>query len=312
MTAGVLVTGAGGMLGRAAVAALAAAGHEVAAAYHRAPPPHAAPAARWFPLELLATGAGAELAAAAPAAIVHCAAAIPPRDAGREAVQAREANRTMDGAVIAACEEAGARLVYLSGTSVYGLGDERFDEDSPLAPGGPYVESKVAAEERIAAELSDYSVLRVSAPYGPGQPTRTVLSLFTDLALASQPLRYHGTGARCQDFIAAEDVAGAIVAAVSGSGPAVYNVASGAPVSMAELARAVVAAVGSTSDVGPSGRPDPQEHHRARYDVSRIAAELGWRPRVPLRRGLHRYVEDRRAEGSVPAGDGAAPRPTPT
>jgi UDP-glucose 4-epimerase len=144
----VLVTGAGGFVGSAAVRALEAAGQRVIAA-------------RRPGVDVLDP---ATLAAAMPGVetVVHCAVGGP-----RDTATIVEGTRN----VLSAARAAGvARFVQLSSVAVYGPAAGRVDEDAPTdRPHGAYGAAKVAAE-RLCREVSDdmaVAILRPSLIYGP-------------------------------------------------------------------------------------------------------------------------------------------------
>ncbi len=227
--------------------------------------------------------------------VVHCAAVLPDRDSGVEAEQAARTNSLLDRRMIELCLRKGARLIFLSGTSVYGMSDcSALKEEARLSPAGPYVSAKVESEKRMLAELPGRStILRVSAPYGAGQRSRTVLKTFIERALVDLDLMYHGTGRREQDFTAVSDVASAIACAVSNEDVSgIFNIASGSPISMRALAELVVHVIpGTKSRVVPSGQHDPQEGNRASFDISKAREMLGWYPMVRLEDGIREWAE---------------------
>lgn len=291
----VLVTGAGGFLGRRVSERLAREGHEVVAVV-RPGCPAAAHGARTVGLDLLEPGAVRRALKDGPEVVAHFAALTPPSFFGPEAERAAEANRRIDENVFLACEEMGARAVYASGTSVYGQGgSEVRDETSPVSPVGPYAAAKLEGEragERLRRRGLAFTALRISAPYGPGQRARTVLRLFIERGLQGLPLLYHGTGSRRQDFTHVDDVADAVTRACRLAPSGIYNVCAGRPVTMRELAELVVRCLpGCTSRVGPSGREDAQEGAGASYSNERARRELGWRPRVSLEEGVSDWAE---------------------
>ena len=105
----------------------------------------------------------------------------------------------VDGAlrVADACAESGAKLVFLSSTSVYGGVDGEADETTALdccPPDNPYATSKLRAE-RLIAELAreatlPFVIARCGTIYGPsaGMRFHTAVSRFCWQAAVGQPL----------------------------------------------------------------------------------------------------------------------------
>ena len=152
-----LVTGAGGMLGRAVVDAAARLGHDVRGCARA---------------ELDVTDEAATrqaIAAARPYAIVNCAAYTDVDGAesdrhGAEAVNARGA-----GNVAAAAADVGAFVVHLSTDYVFdGFKREPWVESDPVAPLGVYGETKLAGERAVAAANSAHAIARTAWLFGSG------------------------------------------------------------------------------------------------------------------------------------------------
>lgn len=284
----VLVTGAGGLLGFHAERALRAGGrHEVSGVVRTA-----RGISTDIVTDLAEADADALLEGVRPEAIVHCAAHIPKSFSPEDAAESHAVNGRIDERVLAyARKYPRTRVVYCSSTSVFGTCADIVSEDTPAHPENAYASGKLAAEEAFSALSNAPVILRINSPYSERQKTRTVLKIFMESAHAGRPLRFHGTGARTQDFVHADDVAAAIVRSVeTPSASGVYVIASGVPVSMRELAERAVAAVpGSTSTIEPSGQDDPQEAYRARFSVAKAARDLGFVPGVSLTEGLSRW-----------------------
>lgn len=231
-----------------------------------------------------------------PDLVVHLAASIPGSFLGADATKAAAVNRIIDENVYMACKAFGVGAVYASSTSVYGLGDGTVkSEASAVRPIGPYAVGKLASE-RLGEELlarSDlpFTVLRINAPYGPGQRSRTVLRLFIERAIEGTSLRYHGTGSRAQDFTFIEDVGDAMVSAVKLNQAGIYNISAGQPISMRDLARLVIRCVPNCrSTIEASGENDPQEASTARFSIEKARSQLAWCPRVSLESGIRALV----------------------
>lgn len=280
----VLVTGASGLIGSHAVNELAEAGHEVVPVIRDGRAGKTGPALR---IDLADPEATARLAELDFDAIVHCAAVLPGMN-GQTAEVAAAINSTIDAAVLGAARKRAVPMVYPSGTSVYGAAPGPWREDTPPAPQNAYSAGKLAGEAAFLADLEHAVVLRISSPYGPGQRARNVLRLFIEKALAGETVSYHGSGARTQDFVAAEDVARAIRLALEARPMReIFNIASGKPVAMRDLALLVARIAGGPEvKAVASGESDPQEDYRAEISIGKAAALLGWKPQISLAEGV--------------------------
>jgi UDP-glucose 4-epimerase len=105
----------------------------------------------------------------------------------------------VDGAlrVAEACADRGAKLVFLSSTSVYGGIDGAVDEATPLdacPPDNPYASSKLRAERLIRALAGEvplaFVIARCGTIYGPSEGMRfhTAVSRFCWQATVGEPL----------------------------------------------------------------------------------------------------------------------------
>jgi UDP-glucose 4-epimerase len=282
----ILVTGANGLLGSYCVRALHGHGYDVVAMYHK-------DAGQSLPWKWRATDLAAsaidEVSGEVYSTIVHCAAKLPVRES--ELKEAAVINRNIDENITEYAKRHGSRVIYMSGTSVYGCTAATAHEDSAVEPAGEYVLGKYESEQRITRALGNYVIMRVSAPYGAGQRSRTVLRIFIENAQAGQPLKYYGSGSREQDFTHADDVARAVIncierPTVSG----VFNICSGQAVSMRELADIVKKAVGSNSEIVAAGVADPQEGCGARYSIEKARTLLNWSPAISLEQGIQSLI----------------------
>lgn len=297
----VLVTGAGGLIGASACHSLLAMGHPLVPVVRPQGRPAPKPSSRTLTLDLLDSGWTEHVPRVR--CVVHAAALLPSGSVSPE--QAAEVNRRLDHQVFSFAAARGIRVVYASGTTVYGTArgvapPSPFSEDSAVAPVGPYAGEKAWAEEegarRAASAGSTFLALRVCAPYGPGQRSRTVLQHFLDRVMQGQDALYHGSGSREQDFTWHADVGSAFAAAVDVAVEGAVNVASGRPISMRALAT-LVAQVANPGGAGASasGLADPEEGVWARFDTSRAEHSLRWRATTALRDGL-RHLAAARSE----------------
>jgi dTDP-4-dehydrorhamnose reductase len=153
----VLITGGGGMLATALVAALRARGSEILAADHGTLDVTDAAAVR------------AAVARHAPAIVIQCAAFANVDDAERQPARADEVNALGTQNVARACAEFGVRLIYPSTDYVFdGRAARPYPPDARPNPINAYGRSKLAGE-MAARSAGDYLIVRTSWLYGPGR-----------------------------------------------------------------------------------------------------------------------------------------------
>lgn len=184
-----------------------------------------------------------------------------------------------------------ARLVTVSsGGTVYDTsGAPPYSESSAVKPANAYGLAMLDVE-RLVGAVPGSVVLRVSNAYGPGQEARHgqgVIAHWLNAVKAGQAIHLVGDDQVARDYVFIHDVVDALIAAAgSVDPPAVVNVGSGRPTTLAQLAQVV-------SDLV---RPHALDVHRdpARafdspstwLDVSLAAQRLGWTAQTPLRNGL--------------------------
>jgi UDP-glucose 4-epimerase len=173
-----------------------------------------------------------------------------------------------------------------------------YAETSPAWPGSAYGRAKLRLEEALSAHRDAVRpvIFRIANTYGPGQPAapgQGVLAHWLEAAAGGRPLYVYGDPAVCRDYIHVDDVTAALVRAHHffgtghPDGPAVFNLASGRPVSLAALLAVVRETVGPELTVNyVPGRPF--DGGDVWFDVRRIQATIGWRPRVGLEDGVRR------------------------
>ncbi len=224
--------------------------------------------------------------------IVHCAALLP-NNLVDEALVAK-ANRILDKGLIKLCRESGTKMIFISTTSVYDTETGAIvNENTPVKPKGAYARAKVESEMELLDSLSNAAVLRICAPYGAGQRSKTVLRLFIGNALTNADLSYYGNGNRTQDFTYAGDIARAVVNCIKTPNVAgVFNITGGAPITMKELAALVLKCVpNSTSTVMNLDVADPQENYRALFNIQKASDLLGWVPETTLEDGISEWIQ---------------------
>ncbi len=295
----VLVTGGAGYVGSHIVLALRDAGHPVvvlddlSTGDRRAVPPG---------VPLVCADAAddgtvhATIARHGVAAAVHAAADA----ADTPAAAAR--NRAMTGAFVGACAAAGVRrLVLTSSAAVYGAGPAgAIPESRSPAPARPYGAGKLACEaavrEGFGVDGYAYAILRCFNVAGADAAGRagprageSLVAAACEAALGLRaPLAVFGTdyptpdGTCIRDYVHAEDVAGAHVAALDalgrGLGAATLNCGTGRGHSVREVLAEVAARAGAAAG-GAAGPRRPGDAPVSIAAIGRIGETLGWLPR---------------------------------
>jgi dTDP-L-rhamnose 4-epimerase len=187
------------------------------------------------------------------------------------------------------------------------LAPELVLEEAPLAPRNVYAGTKVA-QEHLAGSWARVTggqavALRYHNVYGPGMPRDTpyagVASFFRSSLAAGRAPRVFEDGAQRRDFVHVRDVAGATAAAVEAlagrDAPAepgllrAYNVGSGTPRTVGELASALADAYGGLRpEITGEYRLGDVRHITASSE--RIQRELGWRATVPFAKGVAEFA----------------------
>ena len=293
----VLVTGGAGLVGMAVRQALVDRGHDVTAVdmtdFGRVD--------ATLRLIDLTDGAAMEALAESEAieAIVHCGAISGPMFAKGRPLTIVETN--IDGTATLldmARRRKMHRFVFCSSIGVYGnVGKAVITEETPLQPTSVYGASKVAGEALVRAFAGEYGLggvsLRPSRVYGPyrrgncfiGAMIRDAAAGRTTVIACAPDFLYH--------YVYVDDVAQALITAleVETLPHFEYNVDAGQPMPMqaiAEIARSVIP--GARIELAPG--VDDVADVQTGFDISRIAADLDWRPRFDLARGIDAYLKN--------------------
>ena len=174
------------------------------------------------------------------------------------------------------------------------------DEEAPVDPRNVYAATKLHQEHLCQAfgRESDARVvaLRYHNVYGPRMPRDTpyagVASIFRSSLLAGRPPQVFEDGRQTRDFVHVRDVAAANVLALTADdvGAGAYNVASGEPRTVADVASALAAAFGSavTPQVTGDWRLGDVRHVVA--SLRKAAERLGFVAEVSFEEGMAEFA----------------------
>ena len=174
------------------------------------------------------------------------------------------------------------------------------DESAPLDPRNAYATSKLAQEfyANNWARTTGGSVaaLRYHNVYGPGMPRDTpyagVAAIFTSALRRGEAPKVFEDGGQRRDFVHVRDVAAATVIACEShvSGVQAFNVGSGTPRTVGEMASALALALkGPKPIVTGQYRLGDVRHITA--DSSRLRNKLRWQPEVDFADGMAELAE---------------------
>jgi len=235
--------------------------------------------------------------------IYHLAAAVGVDLVLREPVRTLQTNLHETERLLEAAAQARTPVLLASTSEVYGKsGREAFSEEDDLLLGPPhltrwsYACSKLMDEFLALAFSSERGlpviIARLFNTVGPRQTGRhgMVLPRFVAAARAGEPLRVFGDGGQTRCFCYVADTVEALVrlmAAPAARGE-VFNVGNDEEVSIAELARLVVEATGSSSAVErvpyeQAYQAGFEDMRRRRPVLEKLERVTGFRPRTNLR-----------------------------
>jgi UDP-glucuronate 4-epimerase len=292
----VLVTGGAGLIGMALRSALIARGHAVTAidvtdfnrgdAELRIVSLHDRDT-----LEALIVAQGVE-------AILHCGAISGPMMARGQPLLMVDVN--VDGSAMLldlARVHGMRRFVFCSSISVYGdVGEATIVEETPLRPTSVYGATKVACEQLIRGFAVEYGLegvsLRIGRVYGPYRRANCYLGSIIRDAAAGRVTEIPCELRFAYHYVYVDDVAEALIAALEAKTLPTreYNVGSGEALTMPEIATIANEAIAGARIKLIPGADDVPDVQKV-FDVSRIARDLGWRPRFDLASGLKSYQQ---------------------
>jgi dTDP-glucose 4,6-dehydratase len=195
-----------------------------------------------------------------------------------------------------------ARFLLASTSEVYGdpaihpQPESYWGNVNPIGPRGVYDEAKRYAEALTMAyhrqQGVDTSIVRIFNTYGTRMRPYDgrAIPTFIRQAQANQPITVFGDGSQTRSFCYVDDlVRGLVLLAKSGEHLPV-NIGNPQELTLLELARAVVDAIKSKSEIVFEALPvdDPQVRQP---DITRARQLLGWEPQIPLEEGLRRMLQ---------------------
>jgi UDP-glucose 4-epimerase len=213
------------------------------------------------------------------------------------------ANQTGTVVLFDALRRAGMRVpvVYASSAAVYGdCPIVPIHEDAPRRPLSAYGADKLGCELHAQVASHVHSIptvgLRFFNVYGPRQDPRSpysgVISIFCERIGRGAPIDVFGDGLQTRDFIYVGDIVAGLLASMHlrPAEAAVFNLCTGQPTSVLDLARVIAELAGTTPDL----RHGPPRAGEIRHSVgtpARARQSLGLGEPAALRVGLRNVLD---------------------
>lgn len=295
MSAPVVVTGAGGFVGRHLVRALEARNERVI--------PVARPAFDVTDMNAVR----AALGGVERCRVVHLAASRPRGGALADFRAAYDTNLYGLLNVLDALDGRCDRLVSLGTTEEFGAIRPPFEAWQREAASTAYGVSKLAATHLVEALARDGGlssvILRPTVVYGPGQRGAMLIpSLLRALTAGVQfPM---SAGEQTRDYVYVDDVVSAILCALAAADGvnSALPVSSGVPVRIRDVALSVARLVGAGAEALIEFGAEPYrvgEPMAYWADNAATRTAIGWEPIVPLDEGLRRTVSAWRSSEAI-------------
>jgi UDP-glucose 4-epimerase len=233
--------------------------------------------------------------------VFHEAAQVSVPASVRDPLHSYETNVMGTLNVLEAARAAGVRRVVFAASSA-AYGDDPVlpkVEDMAVRPLSPYASGKLAGEALLATWARCFgfatTALRYFNVYGPRQaddsPYSGVIALFARSVLTRRAPTIFGDGSQTRDFVFVSDVVAAnLLAMERAEGAQLYNVGTGASVSVLELYRSLarLADFEEAPRFAPAREGDVP-HSQA--SIQRAERELGFAPGIELAEGLRRTLD---------------------
>ena len=289
----VLLTGAGGYIGRHMLDDLVARGYEVHAV-SRVEIDSSADVI-WHTTDLLDTAATLSLVADVRAThLMHLAWVTEP-GVYWQSPQNNEWLKASQKLLESFVEHGGTRAVLAGTCAEYDWTDGHCVEDeTPLRAKSLYAQSKLAFRDMAYAlqETSDLSVAwaRVFFSFGPYERAERLVPAVISALLAGDRAKC-SDGSLVRDFMYVPDVAGAMVAVLDTSFRGDINIASGAPLSLEDIVTRIANKLDAADRVDFGHYPRrPDDPQKITADISRLSDAIGWTPEYDLDSAIDKTI----------------------
>ena len=175
------------------------------------------------------------------------------------------------------------------------------DEESKIHPSSVYGITKYNQEQMVMTVCPSLGIapvaFRYQNVYGPGQslsnPYTGILSIFSTLIKNNKPINIFEDGKESRDFVYIDDVVKTTwlgIEKIEANGE-VFNVGTGIPISVAEVARSLVELYGSNTPLQVTGNYRLGDIRHNYADINKIEKLLSFKPEYDFKKGLKRFTD---------------------
>jgi UDP-glucose 4-epimerase len=243
---------------------------------------------------------------------IHLAAKISVLDSINNPEETLDVNVKGTLSVLEACYQNQVNnFVFASSAAVYGdVKELPISESHSLEPLSPYGTSKVLAEQHVSSysklkRIQNAVILRIFNVYGYGLVIGSdVVTKFASKLSKGLPPIIYGGGIQTRDFISVDDVTDAFLFSIRAmedgenndneilSSPIVFNIGTGIPTSINQLAQKMISIFGL--DILPiyeEGKKDDRDILHSYADMTKANEVLHFVPKKAICAGLRELIE---------------------
>jgi dTDP-glucose 4,6-dehydratase len=234
-------------------------------------------------------------------AVLHLASPASPADYLRYPIPTLKVGALGTHNALGLAKVKGATFLLASTSEVYGdplehpQTEEYWGNVNPIGPRGVYDEAKRFAEALTVAYRRAHGLpVRIARIFNTiGERMRPddgrAVPTFIMQALRCEPLTVHGDGSQTRSVGYISDLVEGIRLLLRSDVSVPVNLGYPEEIAILDLAKMVIRACGSSSEIEFVPRP-PEDPSVRRPDISRARGSLGWEPKVPLEEALERTV----------------------
>ncbi len=195
--------------------------------------------------------------------------------------------------ILDTCKTFGVKkIVFLSsGGAMYENAKELpTGEEYPAHPTSLYGLANLEIEKCIQDSGVPHVIARLANAYGPGQwESGFIPATILKMAKNESPI-VHGSGSQTRDFIYISDVVQALILLAEKGDDQIYNIGSGQEIDLLSVVALVQELMGSHIEISRTDENSAQTQ-RSALNISKIKKEIGWSPKVDLKKGLGKTID---------------------